>query len=146
MSREENKKIARRVVEDVWGKGDFAAEQELIAINVVDHNPLPGLAPGLEGHHQALAMFRSAFDGQMTLEDVIAEGDKVVDRWTFHGTHRGAFFGIPPTGKQVTLTGMDFSRIENGQIVEFWHQEDILGLMQQLGVAPAPEQTNQSPQ
>jgi predicted ester cyclase len=143
MSLEENKIIARRCIEDIWGKGDFEAEQELIATNVVDHNPLPGLAPGLEGHHQALTMFRSAFDGQMILEDVIAEGDKVVDRWTFHGTHRGEFFGIPPTGKQVTLTGMDINRIENGQIVAFWHQEDILGLMQQLGVVPTPGQASQ---
>lgn len=138
MSLEENKIIIRHYVEDVWGKGDFAAEQALIAMNVVDHNPLPGFASGLEGHHQVLAMFLNAFDGQMTLEDVIAEGDKVVDRWTFQGTHRGEFFGIPATGKQVTLTGMDISRIENRQIVEFWHQEDTLGLMQQLGVIPTP--------
>lgn len=142
MSREGNKIIVRRYVEDVWGKGDFAAEQELIATNFVDHNPPPGFAPDREGHHQVLVMFRSAFDGHQTIEDMIAEGDKVADRWTFRGTHRGEFFGIPATGKQVTMTGMDISRIENGQIVDVWHQEDILGLMQQLGVVPAPGQTH----
>jgi predicted ester cyclase len=140
MSLEENKTIGRRFVEDVWGKGDFAAEQELVAKNLIDHNAPPGAAPGREGHHQNLAMFRGAFEGQMVLEDLIAEGDKVVDRWTFRGTHRGPFFGIPPTGKQVTFRGMDISRIENGQIVEYWHQEDIMGLMQQLGVIPTPGQ------
>jgi predicted ester cyclase len=142
MSLEENKIIVRRYVEDVWGKGDFAAEQELIATNFVDHNPPPGFAPDREDHHQVLVMFRSAFDGHQTLEDMIAEGDKVADRWTFRGTHRGEFFGIPPTGKQVTMTGMDISRIENGQIVDVWHQEDILGLMLQLGVVPAPGQVS----
>jgi predicted ester cyclase len=140
MSLEENKIIARRFVEDVWGKGDFEAERELISTNVIDHNPVPGFATGFEGHHQVLAMFQNAFDGQVTLENVIAEGDMVVDRWIFHGTHRGELFGIPPTGKQVTFTGIDISRIENGQIVEFWHQEDIMGLMQQLGAIPAPGQ------
>jgi steroid delta-isomerase-like uncharacterized protein len=142
MSLEENKIIARRFVEDVWGKGDFAAERELLATNVIDHNPLPGFATGFEGHHQVLAMFQNAFDGHVTLEDVIAEGDRVVDRWTFHGTHRGELFGIPATGKQVTFTGIDISRIENGQIVEFWHQEDILSLMQQLGAIPTPGQAS----
>ncbi len=142
MSLEENKIIARRFVEDVWGKGDFAAERELMSTNVVDHNPVPGFPTGFEGHHQVLAMFRNAFDGQVTLEDVIAEGDRVVDRWTFHGTHRGELFGIPATGKQVTFTGIDINRIENGQIVEFWHQEDIMGLMQQLGVVPSPGQAS----
>lgn len=140
MSLEENKIIARRFVEDIWGKGDFEAERELLARNIVLHNVPPGIAPGLEGHHQVLVMIRNAFDGQMTLEDVIAEGDIVVDRWTFHGTHRGEFFGIPPTGKSVTFSGIDINRIENGQVVEHWHHEDFLGVMQQLGVVPAPEQ------
>jgi steroid delta-isomerase-like uncharacterized protein len=142
MSLEENKIIARRFVEEVWGKGDFEAERELLSANVIDHNPIPAFGTGFEGHHQVLAMFQNAFDGQVTLEDVIAEGDRVVDRWTFHGTHRGELFGIPATGKQVTFTGIDISRIENGQIVEFWHQEDIMSLMQQIGAIPAPGQAS----
>jgi predicted ester cyclase len=142
MSLEENKIIARRFVEEVWGKGDFEAERELLSANVIDHNPIPAFGTGFEGHHQVLAMFQNAFDGQVTLEDVIAEGDRVVDRWTFHGTHRGELFGIPATGKQVTFTGIDISRIGNGQIVEFWHQEDIMSLMQQIGAIPAPGQAS----
>ncbi len=137
MSTEANKTIVRRYIEDVWGKGDFEAEKEVIASNVVDHNLLPGFPSGLEGHHQFLVMLRNAFpDLQATLEDLIAEGDKVVDRWTNRATHQGELFGIPATGKQVTITGIDIIRIENGKIVEIWHQEDSLGMLQQLGVIP----------
>jgi steroid delta-isomerase-like uncharacterized protein len=143
MSTETNKAIIRRYIEDVWGKGDFAADQEVVATDLVDHNPVPGWPSDLEGHHQVLVIFRNAFpDLQITLEDVIAEGDKVVDRWTMRATHSGPFMNIPPTGKQVTLTGMDITRIENGKIVELWHQEDMLGLLQQLGVIPAPGQAS----
>lgn len=72
----------------------------------------------------------------ITVEDLLAEGDKVVDRWTARGTHPGELIGIPPTGKEVTITGMDILRISNGKIAEIWHQEDMLGMMQQLGVIP----------
>jgi steroid delta-isomerase-like uncharacterized protein len=141
MSTEDNKALVRRAYEEIWGKGDFAVEQELVATDVVDHNAPAGLPPGLEGHHQGLVMFRNAFpDLQITLGDLIAEGDKVVDRWTMCATHTGPFMNIPPTGKQVTVTGMDISRIKNGKIVEYWHQEDMLGLLQQLGVIPVPGQ------
>lgn len=141
MSTEENKTLIRRYIEEVWGKGDFAAERELVAADIVDHNPIPGFPPGLEGHHQTIAMLRNAFpDGTNTLEDVIVEGDMIADRHTFRGTHKGEFFGIPPTGKQVTFTGIEITRIANGKIVETWHQEDLVGVMQQLGVIPTPGQ------
>ena len=143
MSTEENKALIRRAFEEVWGKGDFAVEKEVVATDVVDHNTPPGWPLGLEGHHQVVVMVRNAFpDLQITLEDVIAEGDKVVDRWTIRATHTGPFMNIPPTRKQVTFTGMDITRIKNGKIVELWHQEDILGMMQQLGVIPAPGQAS----
>ena len=141
MSAEANKAIIRRWIEDAWGKGDLAALNAVAAVDVVDHNPMPGLPPGLEGQKAIILMLRSAFpDGTNTLEDVIVEGDKVVDRHTFRGTHTGAFMGIPPTGKSVTFSGIEITRIANGQIVETWHQEDLLGLMQQLSVIPTPGQ------
>jgi len=145
MSTEDNKAIVRRSIEDVWARG-FEAEQEVVAANIIDHNPFPGFPPGLEGHHQLLLMFLNAFpDLQITLEDLLAEGDKVVDRWTMRATHRGELLGIPATGKQVTLTGIDITRIENGQIVEFWHQQDLLGMLQQLGVIPPMGEAGESP-
>ena len=141
MSTEENKAVIRRWIEDVWGKGDFDALSEVAAADVIDHNPSPGLPPGAEGQKAIIMMLRSAFpDGTNALEEVIAEGDKVMDRHTFRGTHKGEFFGIPATGKQVTFTGMEITRIAGGKIVEIWHQEDLMGLMQQLGAIPTPGQ------
>ena len=88
-------------------------------------------------------MYRSAFpDMQLTIEDQIAEGDKVVTRWTARGTHQGELMGIPPTGKQATVTGITVGRVANGKFVESWSNFDALGMMQQLGVVPVPGQTS----
>lgn len=139
---EANKALARRYIEDVWGKGDFAAEREVIAPDLIDHHPQPGQAPGLEGHHQTLTQFYNAFsDVRFTLEDLIGEADKVVGRWTLQATQSGTWSGIPPTGWQVTITGIGILRIEGGKIREIWHQEDLLGLLQQLGAFPSPGPT-----
>jgi steroid delta-isomerase-like uncharacterized protein len=138
MAAEENKAIARRYIEEVWGKGDVAAERELLAPNFVDRHPVPGFPDNREGHHQTLVMFRNAFpDLRMSLEFLVAEGDKVVDHWTARATHQGDLMGMPATGKQITITGSDVLRIENGKIAEIWHEEDMLGMMQQLGAVPA---------
>ena len=139
MSVEENKAVVRRYIEELWGQGNMALADELVSRDLVDHNPMPGQSPDYDGHHQVVQMFRAAFpDVQMTLEDLIAEGDRVVDRWTMRATHTGNFAGMPATGKQFTIGGIDISRLENGKIVEVWHQEDIISLMQQLGAIPAP--------
>ena len=139
MSLDQNKELARRYVEDVWGKGNVVAEEELLATDFVDHMPPLGTPPTREGHHQSLVMFRTAFpDLQITLEDLIAEGDKVVDRWTVRGTQTGDLFGVSRTGKQIEISGMDILRIEGGRIQEIWHIEDVLGMMRQLGVLPQP--------
>ena len=88
-------------------------------------------------------MYRSAFpDIQFTIEDLIAEGDKIVTRYTARGTHRGDLQGIPPTGRQVTVTGIIISRFANGKFVEGWLDFDALGMLQQLGVIPAPGQAS----
>ena len=88
-----------------------------------------------------IAHFQDAFpDGRNTSEELLADQDKVVQRWTFRGTHDGVFEGIPPTGRQVTLTGISIWRVDGGTIVESWHELDTLGLLQQLGVVPVPDQ------
>lgn len=138
MSAEENKKIIHRLYGET-DKGNLAAMDEFFASNLVDHNPppIPGLAPGLEGVKQSFAIFYNATpDGYHTIDDIIAEGDKVVVRITARGTHTGDLFGIPPTGKQLTMTGIAIYRIADGKIVERWSEQNRLGIMQQLGVIP----------
>jgi steroid delta-isomerase-like uncharacterized protein len=145
MSEAENKTIARRFNEDVWGRGDQAALEELFAPDFVDHGALPGQAPDREGHKQILAAFRSAFpDLSVTTEDIIAEGDKVVSRWTARGTHQGELLGTAPTGNEVTFTGIDVLRIAEGKVVERWAQGNDLEVMQQIGAIPPPEQSEEA--
>jgi len=98
---------------------------------------------GIDAYKQFLSMYLTASpDLHFTIEDQMAEGDKVVTRYTAGGTHLGPFMGIPPTGKQVTATGMSIIRVANGKIVEEWANGDDLGLLQQLGVNPMPGQTS----
>ena len=145
MSEAENKTLARRFNEDVWGRGDQAALEELLDPDFVDHDALPGQPPGREGHKQILAAFRSAFpDLNVTTEDIVAEGDKVVSRWTARGTHQGELLGIAPTGNGVTIKGIDVLRVAEGRIVERWAQFNDLEMMQQLGVVPPPEQSEEA--
>ena len=145
MSEAENKTLARRFNEDVWGRGEQAALEELLDPDFVDHDALPGQPPGREGHKQILAAFRSAFPGlNVTTEDIVAEGDKVVSRWTARGTHRGELLGIAPAGNGVTIKGIDVLRVAEGRIVERWAQFNDLEMMQQLGVVPPPEQSEEA--
>jgi steroid delta-isomerase-like uncharacterized protein len=141
MSTEDNKALMRRWYEEVFNQKNIAAIDEFVAPNVVDHLVPPGMPGGIEGTRQGVNMYLTAFpDLHLTIEDMIAEGDKVVDRQTARGTHQGAFMGIPPTGKQVTVTAMNISRIADGKIVEHWVELDTLGMLQQLGVVPMPGQ------
>lgn len=141
MSTEANKAISRRILLEVFGQGKMAVADELIAPNSVSSGPgtPPGLPSGPEGTKQFISVYRKAFpDVQFTIDEQIAEGDKVVTRWTAHGTHKGELAGIPPTGKSATVTGIEVSRIVNGKIVESWGIFDQFGMMQQLGVIPKP--------
>jgi steroid delta-isomerase-like uncharacterized protein len=138
MSVEENKAIFRRIVEEGFNKGNLAIVDELVATNHVNHTDN---VHGPEEYKQFITMYRTAFpDLHMTIEDQIAEGNKVVNRWTSRGTHKGDLMGIPPTGKQTTVTGMYVARIIGGKIVEEWGNLDALGMMQQIGVVPPPGQ------
>lgn len=134
-----NKATLRRFLDETFGKGNLAALDELIADNFVDHSPPPNISPDKAGVRETVKMFRSAFpDLRMTIEDIIAEGDKVAIRTVSHGTHKGDLMGIAPTGRAVTINEQHFVRFANGKIVEHWGVEDNLGMMQQLGVVKAP--------
>ena len=138
---EENKAVARRIVEEIWNNKNLAAIDELIAADYQDHTLPPGLPPGREGVKAFIGMYLNAFpDVKITVEDMIAEGDKVATRWSANGTHTGELMGIPATGKRVTVTGLDITRFSGGKSVEFWGQFDQMGMMQQLGVIPTPEE------
>ena len=142
MSSEQNKVIARRIMEEGFVEGSLAVLDEFVAPEFLDHAAPPGLAPGREGTKQLFAMIRSAFpDLRVTIEDEIAEGDKVVQRATTNGTMKGEYQGIPPTGKQATWTEMHILRFAGGRAVEHWANFDELGMLQQLGVNPPPRES-----
>jgi predicted ester cyclase len=134
---EENKALVRRWFAEL-DKGNDHITDELVAIDYIDHNPpLPDMAPGREGVKQANALLRAAFpDARHTIEDQIAEGDKVVTRITARATFQGAILGIPPNGKLITIEGISIHRIAGGQFVEHWAVGDNLSLYQQLGAIP----------
>jgi len=138
MSAEKNKALTRHFYEEIFSKGNFVIADELIDTNCVDHNPLiPGQAIGLEGAKQVYTMVRTAFpDLRVTIEDQVAEGDKVVSRLTMRGTHRGRFMGIAPTDKVGEAEIIDIVRIDNKKIVERWGILDQIKMMKQLGVSP----------
>jgi steroid delta-isomerase-like uncharacterized protein len=137
VSPEENKQIVRRCYE-LFNGGRLDEFDELMAADVVDHSPTPEQSAGLEGVKESMAQFRKGFpDARIQVEDLIAEGDFVADRTTTTGTHNGDFAGSAPTGKSFTITAIDMYRIQGEKIVEIWHIEDTLGMMRQLGLAPA---------
>src|SRR5688572_17801988 len=138
-----NKLVARRAVDEVWNRGNLAAADELVAGDYVGHSsPSTDETHGPAGYKQFYAALRAAFpDIRFTVEDQVAEGDRVVTRWTAHATHTGEFRGIPPTGKRGSVTGITIDRVAGGKLVECWTNADDLGLLQQLGVVPAAGQT-----
>lgn len=135
MSTEHNKANDRRFYE-AWSQGNLADLDEVCASEYVLHDSSTSVQ-GLEAMKQFVSMYLAAFpDGHFTIEDQIAEGDKIVTRWTFRGTHKGELQGIPPTGKQVIVTGISMDRVADGKAVEAWSNFDALGMLKQLGVLP----------
>lgn len=136
---EANNQIAIDMFEPAWNEGDLTVVDELIAPNALDHSPL-ATEEGSEGFKRIIGAFRSAMpDTQMTVEDEIFAGDRVVHRWRVEGTHTDApLFGVEPSGEKIVLTGITIVRIEDGLIQERWTQLDQLGLQQQLGLIPTP--------
>jgi steroid delta-isomerase-like uncharacterized protein len=140
MSPEENKELVRRFVEEFWNEGNAAAADELMAPDAEIHMPTGELVD-LDGLKGFAVAFRQAFpDWHSTFEELVAEGDRVAERWTGRGTHRGELQGIPPTGRRVEVPGSVFYRIADGRIVEFRGQLDMMGMMRQLGAIPSPQQ------
>lgn len=136
---EENKAIINRFVEEVINRRNLAAADEIVAEDFVELDPLPGQEQGREGLKQVIAMLFAAFpDLWWTVEEQIAEGDKVVSRFIWSGTHKGHFMGVPPTGNQVTVKGVVIDRVVEGEFVESRILMDNLGMLQQLGVIPTP--------
>jgi steroid delta-isomerase-like uncharacterized protein len=131
MGTEENKALLRRYYAEVLGGGNIGLIDELFAPDFVS------AGVDLARFKELAAASRAAFpDLHVTVEDQVAEGDKVVTRFSAHGTHRGPFAGIPATGKPVTVRAIHIHRIAHGKIAELWEQIDLLGLMQQVGKAP----------
>ncbi|QIO23058.1 ester cyclase [Haloarcula sp. JP-L23] len=141
---EENKKIVYQL-NDIW-QGDLEIVNELVAESYKNHNPIvPDAPPGPEGFKQNVTALLTAFpDLNWTLEDVIAEDDKVVFRAIGHGTHEGELMGIEPTGREVTLSGIVIFRIDDGRVVERWAQFDTTGMLSQLGVSTYPSELSRS--
>ena len=133
---EENKKLARHIFEQIWNGKNLAVLDELVAPHFVFHNAVQTLY-GPEGFKQFATAYHTAFpEAHFTIEDVIGDGDMVALRWTARGTHKGELRGIPPTGKQVTVSGITITLISNGKSVESWGEFDALGMLQQIGVIP----------
>ena len=132
------KATARRYYEEVLNQGRLEVLDEIATGNYQENAPLPGQGTGREGLKRRAATFRSTLAQHFTVEQVICEGDLVAVRWSARGTHVGEFFGIPPTGRAFTMSGIDIHRMEDGRLAEHWHEVDALGLMQQLGAIPSP--------
>jgi steroid delta-isomerase-like uncharacterized protein len=133
------KRVSRQVLEEVFDRGRLDVADELFAPNFVGHDPaLPAPTTGVEAFKELVTGYRTAFpDLHVTVDEQVAEGTRVVTRWTAVGTHKGDLWGMTPTGKQATVTGITIDHVENGRIVESWTNWDTLGMMQQLGVVPA---------
>jgi len=138
MDSNENKNVVRRFVNEAINERREDVLPELFATGFVDHLPFPGLPPGIEGFKALAAGIYKAFpDAKVTIDDLIAEGDRVAERATARATHLGDFNGIPPTGRKVSWTEQHLYRFRDGKIVEHWADVDIAGLMAQIG-APVP--------
>jgi steroid delta-isomerase-like uncharacterized protein len=133
--KDTNKQRIRMLFEEVLNHGSVGLLDDLISGDYIDHNPVPGQGPGAEGIRNKLKGLREAFpDIRFLLEDLVAENDLVAARYHWKATQTGPFMGLPPTGNQVDVKGMDFYRIRDGKLVEHWDSVDQLGLMQQLGL------------
>ncbi|MDX1687758.1 MAG: ester cyclase [Candidatus Promineifilaceae bacterium] len=134
---EKNKAVARRFLDELWNQSNFAIVDELLASDYDGHSST--VIRGADGAVGFIPRLRAAFpDFQFTVVDQIAEGDKVATRWKLYGTHEGPFQGVPASGEQIEMTGITIFRIANGKLIEGWTNEDVFGMMQQIGAIPSP--------
>ena len=141
MATEENKALLRRGIEK-FNQGNMGAVSETWTLDLVYHDPNNPQVRNHNEYKQFLTEYLAAIPTQMTIEDLIAEGDKVVARSTLRGTHQGQWRGAPPTGKSVTFTVTQTYRYVDGKVAEIWQNADILSFVQQLGLIPAPGQAS----
>jgi steroid delta-isomerase-like uncharacterized protein len=141
----ENKTLARRVREEIWNGKPLSVVDQVIDVKCVSHvsDPItPDFGSGPEGFKKLVSLYRSAFpDAHLNIDDILADGDKVMVRWTARATHKGQLLNLAATSKRVTVTGIDVYRISDGRIQEMWISWDALGFLQQLGAVPALGQT-----
>jgi steroid delta-isomerase-like uncharacterized protein len=134
-----SKELYRRWIDEAWTKGNVDVLDDMHTPDFFDHSGLPGVSPDTAGMKQFIAGLHAAFpDLAITIEDMVAEGDRLVGRWVMTGTNTGSFNGMPVTGRPVTLSGFDLLRVEGDRFAEVWGVADIAGMLQQLGVMPAP--------
>ncbi|MEU0388979.1 ester cyclase [Streptomyces chartreusis] len=138
MSAETNKALVRRFFEEVLNGRRMEVVDELAAVDYQEHDPLPGQREGREGLQDRVTMLVEGLAPTFTIDDLIAEGDRVVVRWTNSATHSGTFLGIPPTGRSCRFAGVDIFRLEGGRLAEHWHVVDQLSMLQQLELLPSP--------
>lgn len=139
MQTDANKAVYRRFIEEGFNQGRLETLDEVLAPTYVNHSAPPGSPADAAGVKQIITLFRAAFpDMHIDIHEQVAEGDWVSSRAVFHGTHRGALFGIPATGRQVTMPGLSLVRVSDGQIQEGWIQNDLLALLHQLGATTLP--------
>jgi predicted ester cyclase len=139
MSIETNKALVRRFYDQVLNGRRAEAIDELAVTGYDEHDPLPGQRAGRDGLKDRVSMLIDGLAPTFTVEDVVAEGDRVVVRWTNSARHVGDFLGIPPTGRSCAIAGIDIYRLEDGRLAEHWHVIDQLAMLQQLGLMPAPD-------
>jgi steroid delta-isomerase-like uncharacterized protein len=138
MTIETNKVTVRRYYEEVHNQGKVNLLNELAIVDYVERTPFPGHGQGLAGLQQRVELLQHAFRAHFTIEEMIAEGDKVVVRWTNHLVQQGEFMGIPSTGKTATISGVDIHVLRNGKLAEHWDIVDMFSLLHQLGALPQP--------
>ena len=139
MSTQDNIQVIERYSQEVMNEGNLDAVDELLAEDYVHRTPPPGMEPTREGFKGFVSAAHAGLhDLTLTTDDILAQGDKVVQRWTNTAVHKGEFMGVPPTGKQVEFSGTSIYTVRDGQIVEDWTLFDAVGLMQQLGAIPEP--------
>lgn len=137
MSIEENKSASVKINQEAWSKGNLSIIDEIVSDDYVYHEPYAGEIHGQEGLKHLVNMYRTGYpDLMFTVEDVIAEGNKVVIRWSCAGTHKAELMGIPATGKRTDTKGINIIRFKDGMVVEEWTSWDALGWLQQLGIVP----------
>lgn len=139
MTAETNKHLVTRYYEEVLNGGDVELLDEIAVSDYDEHSPFPGQPNGLEGLRARVGAILAAFRPTFTLHEVVCDGDTVLAYWSNTGTHQGEFMGIPPTGRAVTISGVDIHRLREGRLAEHWHVIEELQMLQQLGLIPKPQ-------